>query len=201
MTGTAEDASGETGTYRVLLAQGTLYITGLQLANVSVVLPFIAAEYDLLWVAGLLFAAYSVGIVVGNSVSPYALQRAKHEKHFLVAGSTATIAALVLVSGISARTGLLVAAVFLTSSLAIGLVSGLSKVVFSELISSKLAGGRRRDLVLTQGALGAMAAILTTLLLVPTWHDAIRRTASWICCGWARRASPARRCWPCSSGP
>jgi Na+/melibiose symporter-like transporter len=35
------------------------------------------------------------------------------------------------------------------------------------MISSKLSGDRRRDLVLTQGALGAMAAIVTTLLLVP----------------------------------
>jgi len=167
VTGTTTDRSGGTGRYRTLLAQGTLYITGLQLANVSVVLPFIAAEYNLLWVAGLLYAAYSVGIVVGNSLSPYVLQRAQHNKHFLIAGSTAAMAAFVLATGLSARTGLLVAAVFLTASLAVGLVSGMSKVAFSELISSKLSEVRRRDLVLAQGALGAVMAILTTLLLVP----------------------------------
>ena len=167
MTGTTAGRSGEAGTYRVLVAQGTMYVTGLQLANVTVVLPFIAAEFDLLWVAGLLYAAYSIGIVVGNSVSPYALQRAGHKKHFLIAGSTAIMAALILVAGISAQTGTLVGIVFLVASLTVGLVSAISKVAFSEVISSKLSEGRRRDLVLTQGALGAVAAILITLLLVP----------------------------------
>ncbi len=167
MTGTTAGRSGEAGTYRVLVAQGTMYVTGLQLANVTVVLPFIAAEFDLLWVAGLLYAAYSIGIVVGNSVSPYALQHAGHKKHFLIAGSTAIMAALILVAGISAQTGTLVGIVFLVASLTVGLVSAISKVAFSEVISSKLSEGRRRDLVLTQGALGAVAAILITLLLVP----------------------------------
>ena len=163
----AADREGGSGRYGVLLAQGTVYITGLQLANVSVVLPFIAAEYNLLWVAGLLYAAYSVGIVVGNSVSPYVLRRAQHDKHVLIAGSTAIMAAFVLVSGLSARSGFLVAGVFLTASLAVGTVSGISKVAFSELISSKLSQTASRDLTLTQGALGAVAAIMTTLLLVP----------------------------------
>jgi MFS family permease len=117
---------------------------------VSVVLPFIAAEFDLLWVAGLLYAAYSVGIVAGNSVSPYVLQRAGHKKHFLIAGSTAIMAVFVLIAGISARSGILVAVVFLTVSLTVGLVSGVSKVAFSEVISSKLSESRRRDLVLIQ---------------------------------------------------
>lgn len=159
--------SSASGPYRVLVAQGTVYVTGLQLANVSVVLPFIAAEFDLLWVAGLLYAAYSIGIVAGNSLSPYALQRAGHKKHYLVAGSTAIMALFVLTAGIAAWTGSLVAVVFLAASLMVGLVSGISKVAFSEVISSKLPEARRRDLVLTQGALGAVAAILITLLLVP----------------------------------
>ncbi|MBX7435323.1 MFS transporter [Mycobacterium sp. Y57] len=172
MTGTTEDRSGEDGSgedgpYRVLLAQGTLYITGLQLANVSVVLPFIAAEHNLLWVAGLLYAASGIGIVAGNSLSPYVMQRAKHQKHLLIAGATAVMAVFVAASAIAARTGILVATVFLSSSLLMGLVSGLSRVAFSEVISSKLPEERRRDLVLIQGALGAVAAILTTLLLVP----------------------------------
>ncbi|RDH78080.1 MFS transporter [Mycolicibacterium moriokaense] len=167
MTEATAGRSGEARTYRVLVAQGTSYTTGLQLANVSVVLPFIAAEFDLLWVAGLLYAAYSVGIVAGNSVSPYVLQRAGHQKHVLIAGATAIMAVLVLAAGVSAQAGVLVAAVFLITAITVGLVSGVSKVSFSEVISSKLSAARRRDLVLVQGALGAVAAILTTLLLVP----------------------------------
>ncbi|WP_099022492.1 MFS transporter [Mycolicibacterium palauense] len=167
MSGNAADTSAERGRYRVFLSQGTLYITGLQLANVSVVLPFIAAQFDLLWVAGLVYAAYSVGVVVGNSLSPYVLRRSHANLHAVIAGSTGAMAVFVALSGISARTGLLVAAVFLAASLAAGLVSGLSKVAFSEVISSKLSEDRRRDLVLVQGALGAIMTVGITLLLVP----------------------------------
>ncbi len=167
VTETTGDAADTTEPYRLLLARGALFVTGLQLANVLVVLPFIAAEYDLLWVAGLLYAAYSVGVVAGNALSPFALHRARHHKHFLSAATTAVMAALVVLSGISARTGTLVAAVFLAASLAMGVTAGLSKVAFSELIADKLAQQRRSDLVLTQGALGAVAAIAITLLLVP----------------------------------
>ena len=56
----ADGAADERGPYRVFLAQGTLYLTGMQLANVTVVLPLIAAEYNLLWVAGLVYAASAV---------------------------------------------------------------------------------------------------------------------------------------------
>ncbi|WP_431237255.1 hypothetical protein ACQ86B_20915 [Mycolicibacterium aichiense] len=49
--------------YRVLLTQGTLYTTGTQLANVSVVLPFICAQEGYYWAAALLYPAYCVGIV------------------------------------------------------------------------------------------------------------------------------------------
>ncbi len=167
MTDTTGESPSSAKHYRLLLSQGALFATGLQLANVSVVLPFIATEYDLLWVAGLLYAASNVGIVVGNSLSPYALQRARYNKHHFSAATTVVMAALVALSGVSARTGVAVAGVFLAAATAIGVASGLSKVAFSELISDKLPQRRRSDLVLNQGALGAVAAVLITVLLVP----------------------------------
>lgn len=153
--------------YRVLLTQGTLYTTGTQLANVSVVLPFICAQEGYYWAAGLLFPAYSVGIVAGNSLSPYVLQRARHLKHLVIAITTGLMAALVVISAFSAWTRLFIAGIFLSVSLATGVVAGISKVAYSEVVSSKLDDHRRSDLVLTQGAIGAIGAIATTLVLLP----------------------------------
>jgi MFS family permease len=157
----------ERRSFGVLLTQGTLYSTGLQLANVSVVLPFICAQQGLFWVAGLIYPAYSVGIVVGNSLSPYVVQHARHRKHLLVASTTAAMALLVVLSAAAATTGVFVASAFLATAFLSGLASGISKVAYSEVISSKLPEVRRGDLVLSQGAFGAIAAIITTLLLLP----------------------------------
>ncbi|GAY13655.1 hypothetical protein [Mycobacterium sp. shizuoka-1] len=153
--------------YRVLLTQGTLYTTGTQLANVSVVLPFICAQEGYYWAAGLLYPAYCIGVVGGNSLSPYVLARARQLKHLVIAATTLLMAALVVVSAFSAWTRLFVAGIFMAVSLATGVVSGISKVAFSEVVSSKLEDRRRSDLVLTQGAIGAVLAIGTTLVLLP----------------------------------
>ncbi|EHB56436.1 putative integral membrane protein [Mycolicibacterium rhodesiae JS60] len=153
--------------YRTLLTQGTLYTTGTQLANVSVVLPFICAQEGYYWAAGLLYPAYCIGIVGGNSLSPYVLARARHLKHLVIATTTLMMAALVVISAFSAWTKLFIAGIFLAVSLATGVVGGVSKVAFSEVVSSKLDDHRRSDLVLTQGAIGAILAIGTTLVLLP----------------------------------
>ncbi|QEN12838.1 MFS transporter [Mycolicibacterium sp. ELW1] len=153
--------------YRVLLTQGTLYTTGTQLANVSVVLPFICAQEGYYWAAGLLYPAYCIGIVGGNSLSPYILARARHLKHLVIAATTLLMATLVVVSAFSAWTKWFIAGIFLAVSLATGVVGGVSKVAFSEVVSSKLAEQRRSDLILTQGAIGAILAIGTTLVLLP----------------------------------
>ncbi len=163
----ARDQPAPAARYGLLLTQGTLLTTGLQLANVAVVFPFVCAEEGAYWAAGLLYSSYSLGIVVGYSVTPFVLHRARHFRHMVVAGSTAAIAVLVLVTAVAARTDVLVAFVFLTTSLIIGAASALSKVAFSDLISEKLAGIRRSDLMLTQRAFGALIAIFTTLLLLP----------------------------------
>lgn len=153
--------------YRTLLAQGTLHVTGAQLANVSVVLPFICAASGYVWAAGMLFPAFTVGNVIGNSLSPYLLLRAHRLKHLVIAVSTAAMALLVALAAWSAWTRVFIAATFLAVALAIGTASGISRVAFTEVVSSKLEGQRRSDLVLAQGALGAIGAIATTLLLLP----------------------------------
>lgn len=108
-----------------------------------------------------------MGIVIGNSLSPFVVQHAQDRKHLVVAGTTATMAALVTLSAAAAATGAFIAAAFLTTALLSGLVSGISKVAYSEALSSKVTEVRRGDLALPQGAFGAVAAIITTLMLLP----------------------------------
>jgi MFS family permease len=155
------------GRYGILLTQGTFYTTGLQFSNVSVVLPFICAEQGIFWAAGLLYPAYSIGAIFGNSMSPFILERSRHHKHLVVSAAALTMATLILCNAIVAVTGVGIATVFLVTSLAIGVANGLSKVAFSDVLSSKLTEIRRGDLVLNQGAAGAVVAIASTLVLVP----------------------------------
>jgi len=132
-----------------------------------VVLPFICAASGYVWAAGMLFPAFTVGNVIGNALSPYLLLRAHRLKHLVIAASTAAMALLVALAAWSAWRQLFVAATFLAVALAIGTASGICRVAFTEVVSSKLEGQRRSDLVLAQGALGAIGAISTTLLLLP----------------------------------
>jgi MFS family permease len=163
----ASEVHVHAGRYGILLTQGTFYTTGLQLSNVAVVLPFICAEQGIFWAAGLLYPAYSLGAIFGNSMSPHILERSRHHKHLVISATSLTMATLVLCNAIVAVTGVGIAAVFLTTSLAIGVANGLSKVAFSDVASSKLTEIRRGDLLLNQGAAGAVVAIASTLMLVP----------------------------------
>ena len=153
--------------YRILLTQGTFHRTGLQLSNVSVVLPFICAQHGIYWAAGLLYPAYTIGAIFGNSMSPFVVERSRHRKHLVVAASSSITAMLIVCNAVVAEIGVLVAAVFIATSLTAGIAAGISKVAYSDVISSKLPELRRGDLVLTQGAVGALVAIATTLLLIP----------------------------------
>lgn len=164
---TADEVHVHAGRYGILLTQGTFYTTGLQLSNVAVVLPFICAQDKIFWAAGLLYPAYSIGAIFGNSMSPHILERSRHHKHIVLSATSLTMATLILCNAIVAVTDLGITAVFLASSLAMGVANGLSKVAFSDVLSSKLTEMRRGDLILNQGAAGALVAIASTLMLVP----------------------------------
>ena len=164
---TARDVNVHAGRYRTLLTQATFFTTGLQLSNVSVVLPFICAQHGLFFAAGMLYPAYSIGVIVGNSMSPFVLERSRHHKHLVLAAAALAIAVLVLCNAAVAILGVGIATVFLTTSAAIGIANGLSKVAFSDVLSVKLTETRRNDLVLNQAATGALLAIASTLLIVP----------------------------------
>ncbi|MCT9149658.1 MFS transporter, partial [Mycobacterium tuberculosis] len=76
-----------------LVAQGGFYTAGLQLGSGAVVLPVICAHQGLTWAAGLLYPAFCIGAILGNSLSPLILQRAGQLRHLLMAAISATAAA------------------------------------------------------------------------------------------------------------
>ena len=153
--------------YAVLLTQGSFYNTGLQLSSVSAVLPFICGQQGIYWAAGLLYPAYSIGTIIGNAASPWVIGRFRHLRHLVLAGTAATLAVLIVCNAVVARADLLIAGVFLMTSWGTGVTAAISKVAVSDIISSKLADIRRGDLLLTQGAIGALVAITSTLVVAP----------------------------------
>lgn len=133
---------------------GGFYTAGLQLGSGAVVLPVICAHQGLTWAAGLLYPAFCIGAILGNSLSPLILQRAGQLRHLLMAAISATAAALVVCNAAVPWTGVGVAAVFLATTGAGGVVTGVSSVAYTDMISSMLPAVRRGELLLTQGAAG-----------------------------------------------
>lgn len=154
-----------------LLSLGISYEAGLQLANVSVVLPFILASEGAVWAAGLLYPAFSIGLILGHAVSPATFERLRHVKHLVAAGAAVAMGLLVLLATVAARVEIVVALVFLLTAFGFGVMTAISDVAYSEIIASKLPAAKRPSMVLVHGAFGAVVAIFTTLLIVPLLED------------------------------
>lgn len=153
--------------YGRLLTQGTCYTAGMQLSNVAVVLPFVCAHLGMTWTAALLFPAYSIGSITGNSLSPAILQRMGHRRHILLALIASSAAMLLVFDAVVPWNSRLVGPVFMLTSALGGVVVALSAVAYTDMISSKLVAARRGQLFLTQGAAGSTLATFVTLLIVP----------------------------------
>lgn len=153
---------------RPLLAHGAFYTAGVQLSNVSVVLPFICAQRGFGWIAALLFPIFSVGTIVGNSASPAILHWCRYRKHLVLAAASLIMALLVACNAMLASTDHSAAAVsLLVSTAAIGATSGISSVSFSDVVCTVLPTLQRGRLLLTQGAAGSVLATTTTIAVAP----------------------------------
>ena len=119
-------ASGP-GRYPLLLTFGASYSVGAQLASVSVVLTFLLAEKGILWAAGLLYPAFSIGFVAGNALSPLVVERSRRHQNVVIAAAAAVIAVLTSCTAVSGLHDLLVAPVFVVASSAIGLRDGIGE--------------------------------------------------------------------------
>ena len=176
--------SAQSTVFGRLFTQGTLYTAGMQLGNMAVVLPYICAHEGLTWVAAMLFPAYGVGSIAGNSFSPVILQRAGRMRHLLIAGITAAAAVLILCNAVVPWDGPAAGPVFLLTCAGGGVLVAVSTVAYSDMISSKLSAARRGELLLAQGAAGSVVATVVTLFVVPALAHgdamAYRRDLLWL---------------------
>ncbi|WP_051465347.1 hypothetical protein [Mycobacterium genavense] len=150
-----------------LLSQGTFYTAGMQLSNGTVILPLICAHQGLPWVAALLFPAFSLGDIVGNSVSPVVIQRVGRMRHRLLAAMAAGVAALTMCDAVIPWHGGFTAVVFLLTCVIAGVLLGIAGVAYPDMVSSKLSALRRGELFLFQSAIGSVLATAVTLFVVP----------------------------------
>jgi MFS family permease len=159
-----EGVSAQTNPFPRLPSQGAFYTAGMQFSNGAVVLPFICAHLGLTWLAALLFPAYGLGSIVGNSVSPAVLRRVGQMRHLLLAAMAASAAALILCDSVIPWNGLLAAAVFLLTSVGGGVIVAVSNVAYPDVTSSKLSALK---LLLIQGTIASAVATIAALFVVP----------------------------------
>ena len=164
MAASLAEVSAQTNPFPRLPSQGAFYTAGMQFSNGAVVLPFICAHLGLTWLAALLFPAYGLGSIVGNSVSPAVLQRVGQMRHLLLAAMAASAAALILCDAVIRWNGLLAAAVFLLTSAGGGVIVAVSNVAYPDMTSGKLSALK---LLLVQGAIASVVATIAALFVVP----------------------------------
>lgn len=159
-----EEAAPQTNPFPRLPSQGAFYTAGMQFSNGAVVLPFICAHLGLTWLAALLFPAYGLGSIVGNSVSPAVLRRVGQMRHLLLAAMAASAAALILCDSVIPWNGLLAAAVFLLTSAGGGVLVAVSNVAYPDTASGGLSALK---LLMVQGAIASVVATIAALFVVP----------------------------------
>ncbi|OMC22514.1 hypothetical protein [Mycobacterium sp. SP-6446] len=164
MAGSLDGVSVHTNPFPRLPSQGAFYTAGMQFSNGAVVLPFICAHLGLTWLAALLFPAYGLGSIVGNSVSPAVLRRVGQVRHLLLAAMAASAAALILCGAVIRWSGVLAGAVFLLMSAGGGVLVAVSNAAYPDMPPSKLSALR---LLMVQGAIASVVATVAALFLVP----------------------------------
>lgn len=158
------EVSAPTNPFPRVPSRGALYTAGMQFSNGAVVLPFICAHLGLTWLAALLFPAYGLGSIVGNSVSSAVLRRVGQMRHLLLAAMAASVGALILCDAVIRWNGVLVAAVFLLTSAGGGVIVAVANVAYPDMASGKLSALR---LLLVQGTIASVVATVAALLFVP----------------------------------
>jgi MFS family permease len=153
--------------YHALLAFGSSYSVGAQMASLQSVMPFILAAKGVYWAAGLVYSVFSVGIIAGNALSQAAVERSRRRQYLVIAIVALANAVLTVFVAASARFDVLVAVVFLSSSLFIGVARGIARNTYAEIISCMLDRRHRNQLVLDEHAIGAVVIVAATLLLIP----------------------------------
>lgn len=157
---------------RTLLAQGALYTGAQQLANVASILPVLCALLGHPVLAAVVYPIYGVGVIGGYFVAPALLHHARDRKHLVFAAAAVAMGLLFAAQALAATLGTAVSAVFLTATVALGVVRGITELTQTELIAHKLPAHRQNRVTLGQFGGAAVITILATALL--THHDPMR---------------------------
>lgn len=162
---------------RLIIAQSGFYSAALQLGNVSIVLPFVVAELDAeLWIAALIFPAFTAGGAIGNVVAPPAVAAVpRRHRLFIIVSCLAVLAgvnALCATIGKGSVAGILL----VVNVTLIGVVSAISFVAFADLVAAMPSGTARARILLTEVGVGAAltAVVAATLSFVPDQHPLSR---------------------------
>lgn len=158
------EVSAHTNPFPRVPSQGAFYTAGMQFSNGAVVLPFICAHLGLTWLAALLFPAYGLGSIVGNSVSPAVLRRVGQLRHLLLAAMAASVGALILCDAVIRWNGAITAAVFLLTSAGGGIIVAVSNAAYPDMTSSSLSALK---LLMIQGTIASVVATVAALFFVP----------------------------------
>jgi MFS family permease len=159
------------GVLRLLIVQSGFYRSALQLGNIPIVLPFVCAELSVpLWMAALVFPAFTAGGAIGNVLAPKALDLiSRRYRLFIVVGTLAVLAAVNALCA-SIGNGFAAGIVLVANAIPIGAVSAFSYVAFADLVAALPSGSTRAQLLLTEAGAGAAltaAATVGLTLLLP----------------------------------
>ncbi|BBC63598.1 hypothetical protein [Mycobacterium marinum] len=156
----------------LVITQSGFYRTALQLGNVPIVLPFVVAELHAeLWMAALIFPAFTAGAAIGNMLAPAVLAAVPRRRRLVIIVFGLTVLAAVNAMGATMGDGNEAGSLFLVNVLFIGAVSAFSFVAFADLVAAMPSGTDRAQVLLTEAGVGAALTAIVTVALSFVPHE------------------------------
>lgn len=176
MVGTSQSAGHIDGTTRhviwLIITQSGFYRTALQLGNVPIVLPFVVAELHAeLWIAALIFPAFTAGGAIGNVLAPAALAAVPRRRRLVTIVSCLAVLAGVNALCATIGNGNFAGILFVVNVILIGAVSAFSFVAFADLVAAMPSGTTRAHILLTEAGVGAALTAMATVALSFVHHE------------------------------
>ncbi|ORW94014.1 hypothetical protein [Mycobacterium szulgai] len=176
MMGTSHPAGQIDGTSRrvvwLIITQSGFYRTALQLGNVPIVLPFVVAELHAeLWMAALIFPAFTAGGAIGNVFAPAALAAAPRRYRLVIIVFFLAVLAALNALWATIGNGNIAGILFVVNVILIGAVSAFSFVAFADLVAAMPSRTARAHILLTEAGVGATLTALATIALSFVHHE------------------------------
>lgn len=176
MVGTSHPTGHIGGTSRrvvwLIITQSGCYRTALQLGNVPIVLPFVVAELHAeLWMAALIFPAFTAGGAIGHVLAPAVLAAVPRRRRLVI-----IVFLLAILAGLNALwatigNGNLAGILLVLNVILIGAVSAISFVAFADLVAAMPSRTARAQILLTEAGLGATLTATATVALSFVHHE------------------------------